>query len=201
MVTDRIKPLQIQGRVAAPRRRCPTTGAASGIVTGDSANELLPLALDNNVHISEYKVATCDIRPGPAAARPGAAGARRGVPHGARGCSRDARDARLAASLRRGRQAAHGLLHRHLGVHRLQGVRGGVQGVEPDPDVDPGVHRQLLRQHGRPRRRHLAPRRVHRAARAGGRPGRRVVGRGRRSAGRRSTAACRPIRRATASAG
>ena len=35
-----------------------------GIVTGDSANELLPLALDNNVHISEYKVATCDIRPG-----------------------------------------------------------------------------------------------------------------------------------------
>jgi formate dehydrogenase major subunit len=33
-------------------------------VTGDSANDLLPLALDNNVHISEYKVATCDIRPG-----------------------------------------------------------------------------------------------------------------------------------------
>jgi formate dehydrogenase major subunit len=31
---------------------------------GDSANELLPLALDNNVHISEYKAATCDIRPG-----------------------------------------------------------------------------------------------------------------------------------------
>jgi formate dehydrogenase major subunit len=33
-------------------------------VTGDSANELLPVALDDNVHISEYKVATCDIRPG-----------------------------------------------------------------------------------------------------------------------------------------
>ena len=46
-----------------------------GIVTGDSANELLPLVLDNNVHISEYKVATCDIRPGPAPARPGPAGA------------------------------------------------------------------------------------------------------------------------------
>ena len=28
------------------------------------ANELLPLVLDNNVHISEYKAATCDIRPG-----------------------------------------------------------------------------------------------------------------------------------------
>ena len=35
-----------------------------GIVKGDSANELLPVVLDNNVHISEYKVATCDIRPG-----------------------------------------------------------------------------------------------------------------------------------------
>jgi formate dehydrogenase major subunit len=35
-----------------------------GIVTGDSANDLLPIALDNNVHISEYKAATCDIQPG-----------------------------------------------------------------------------------------------------------------------------------------
>jgi formate dehydrogenase major subunit len=33
-------------------------------VTGDSANELLSLALDSNVHISEYKAGTCDIRPG-----------------------------------------------------------------------------------------------------------------------------------------
>ena len=37
---------------------------SKGLVKGDSANELLPLALDRNVHISEYKVATCDIRPG-----------------------------------------------------------------------------------------------------------------------------------------
>jgi formate dehydrogenase major subunit len=35
-----------------------------GIVTGDSGNELLPVVLDNNVHINEYKVATCDIQPG-----------------------------------------------------------------------------------------------------------------------------------------
>ena len=33
-------------------------------MTGDSGNELLPLVLDNNVHINEYKAATCDIRPG-----------------------------------------------------------------------------------------------------------------------------------------
>ena len=63
LVTDRIKPLQIQGR-AAHIVGTPYHWGAVGIVTGDSANELLPVALDNNVHISEYKAATCDIRPG-----------------------------------------------------------------------------------------------------------------------------------------
>ena len=37
---------------------------SKGVVTGDSANDLLGLSLDPNVHIGEYKVATCDIRPG-----------------------------------------------------------------------------------------------------------------------------------------
>ena len=63
LVTERIKPLEVQGRtmhlVGAPYH-----WGGVGIVTGDSANELLPFALDNNVHIAEYKVATCDIRPG-----------------------------------------------------------------------------------------------------------------------------------------
>jgi formate dehydrogenase major subunit len=63
MVTERIQPLRIQGRemhlVGAPYHF-----GRNGIATGDSANELLPIVLDNNVHINEYKVATCDIRPG-----------------------------------------------------------------------------------------------------------------------------------------
>ncbi len=63
MVTERIKPLEIQGRtmhlVGAPYH-----WGRNGIATGDSANELLPLVLDNNVHINEYKAATCDIQPG-----------------------------------------------------------------------------------------------------------------------------------------
>ncbi|MGN6871983.1 MAG: molybdopterin dinucleotide binding domain-containing protein, partial [Solirubrobacteraceae bacterium] len=63
MVTDRIKPLQVEGRpmhlVGTPYH-----WGGVGIVTGDSANELLAIVLDNNVHINEYKVATCDIRPG-----------------------------------------------------------------------------------------------------------------------------------------
>jgi formate dehydrogenase major subunit len=63
VVTDRIKPLKIQGRFAH-LVGLPYHWGGVGIVKGDSANELLPLALDNNVHISEYKVATCDIRPG-----------------------------------------------------------------------------------------------------------------------------------------
>jgi formate dehydrogenase major subunit len=33
-------------------------------VTGDAANELLAQVLDLNTHISEYKSATCDVRPG-----------------------------------------------------------------------------------------------------------------------------------------
>ncbi len=63
MVTERIRPLEIEGRkmhlVGAPYH-----WGGVGIVTGDSANELLSVVLDNNVHITEYKVATCDIRPG-----------------------------------------------------------------------------------------------------------------------------------------
>jgi formate dehydrogenase major subunit len=63
MVTERIQPMRVQGRdmhlVGLPYH-----WGSRGLVTGDSANELLPIVLDNNVHISEYKAATCDIRPG-----------------------------------------------------------------------------------------------------------------------------------------
>jgi formate dehydrogenase major subunit len=63
LVTDRVKPLRVQGRTMH-LVGTPYHWGGVGIVKGDSANELLPLALDRNVHISEYKVATCDIRPG-----------------------------------------------------------------------------------------------------------------------------------------
>ncbi len=63
MVTERMLPQTIEGR------RIHTVGlpyhwGAKGEVTGDSANELLSIVLDPNVHIGEYKAATCDIRPG-----------------------------------------------------------------------------------------------------------------------------------------
>jgi formate dehydrogenase major subunit len=63
MVTDRMRPLRVDGRVVH-QVGLPYHFGRSGIVKGDAANELLAMALDLNVHIAEYKVATCDIRPG-----------------------------------------------------------------------------------------------------------------------------------------
>jgi formate dehydrogenase major subunit len=55
MVTQRLQP----GVVGLPYH-----WGWRGISTGDSANDLLAIAMDPNVHIQESKVATCDIRPG-----------------------------------------------------------------------------------------------------------------------------------------
>jgi formate dehydrogenase major subunit len=63
LVTERIQPLRVLDR-DLEQVGLPYHWGAQGLVTGDSANALLPLALDRNVHISEYKAATCDIRPG-----------------------------------------------------------------------------------------------------------------------------------------
>jgi len=63
LVTDRIAPLQVQGRTVH-QVGTPYHWGSKGLVTGDSANDLVGLALDSNVHIGEYKVLTCDIRPG-----------------------------------------------------------------------------------------------------------------------------------------
>jgi formate dehydrogenase major subunit len=60
LVTDRIRPLRVMGRTVH-QIGVPYHWGRRGIVTGDSGNELTPLALDFNVHISEYKAFTCDI--------------------------------------------------------------------------------------------------------------------------------------------
>ena len=106
---------------------------------------------------------------------------------------------RAAARRRRRRPAtsrrapgAGRLLHRHLGLHRLQGLRGGLQGVEHAPDGRlarqarrPRAVGDVLRQHRPARREHLAARGLHRAG-AHGRPadaGRRPAGRAAGDAG------------------
>ena len=63
IVTDRMVPLRVQGRVVH-QIGLPYHWGPNGVVRGDAANELLPVALDPNVHIQESKAATCDIQPG-----------------------------------------------------------------------------------------------------------------------------------------
>ncbi len=63
LVTGRMTPLQVDGR-AVQQVGLPYHWGYKGLVVGDSANDLLPIVLDPNVHIQESKVATCDVRPG-----------------------------------------------------------------------------------------------------------------------------------------
>jgi hypothetical protein len=52
----------------------------------------------------------------------------------------------------RGASAVGRFLHRHLGVHRLQGVRGGVQGMERGARRRVQPPQDVVRQHGHARR-------------------------------------------------
>jgi formate dehydrogenase major subunit len=63
MITDRLTPLRIAGRVTH-QIWMPYHWGTVGVVTGDSANDLFGVVLDPNVFIQETKVATCDIRAG-----------------------------------------------------------------------------------------------------------------------------------------
>jgi formate dehydrogenase major subunit len=63
MVTPRMQPLRVQGRVIHTVG-LPWHWGQNGLSTGDSANDLFHLSLDPNVHIQESKAITCDIRPG-----------------------------------------------------------------------------------------------------------------------------------------
>src|SRR4051794_17231153 len=63
LVTDRMTPLTIQGRMVH-QVGLPWHWGSNGLSRGDSANELSHLSLDPNVHIQEVKAFSCDIRPG-----------------------------------------------------------------------------------------------------------------------------------------
>ena len=63
LVTERIRPLNVQGRTLH-QVGLPWHWGPNGYTTGDAANELAHLALDPNVHIQEVKAMACDIRPG-----------------------------------------------------------------------------------------------------------------------------------------
>jgi formate dehydrogenase major subunit len=63
MVTERMAALEVGGRTIH-QVGAPWHWGTGGLAKGDSANDLLPLVLDSNVHISEFKAATCDVQPG-----------------------------------------------------------------------------------------------------------------------------------------
>ncbi len=63
LVTERMKPLRVEGR-ETHQVGVPWHFGHNGLATGDTANDLLSISLDPNVHIQESKVLTCDIRPG-----------------------------------------------------------------------------------------------------------------------------------------
>src|SRR5213078_1215739 len=63
LVTDRVKPLNVQGR-RVHQVGLPYHWGTKGLTTGDSANDLPSIVLDPNVHIQEVKAFTCEIRPG-----------------------------------------------------------------------------------------------------------------------------------------
>lgn len=63
LVTDRLAPLRVDGRVIH-QVWLPYHWGGEGLVRGDSANDLFGIVLDPNVLIQESKVGTCDLRPG-----------------------------------------------------------------------------------------------------------------------------------------
>jgi formate dehydrogenase major subunit len=63
MVTQRIKPLRINGRIIH-QIGLPFQWGYKGVVTGDIANDLLLLVAERNVSMHEAKAFTCNMRPG-----------------------------------------------------------------------------------------------------------------------------------------
>ncbi len=65
LVTERMTPLTVDGHVIHQVGLPYHWGVGKeALVSGDSANDLLGLAVDPNVHIQESKVGSCDIQPG-----------------------------------------------------------------------------------------------------------------------------------------
>jgi formate dehydrogenase major subunit len=63
LVTERVKPLTVDGTLTH-QIGVPWHFGPNGLATGDSANDLISIALDPNAHIQESKVLTCAIQPG-----------------------------------------------------------------------------------------------------------------------------------------
>lgn len=63
VVTDRMAPLRVDGRVVH-QVWMPYHWGTTGLTSGDVVNDLIGVVADPNVFIQESKVLTCDVRPG-----------------------------------------------------------------------------------------------------------------------------------------
>src|SRR5436190_1866092 len=63
LVTDRIPPIEVQGR-KTHQVGLPYHWGTRGLTTGGAANDLTPIVLDPNVHIQEVKAFSVGIKPG-----------------------------------------------------------------------------------------------------------------------------------------
>jgi formate dehydrogenase major subunit len=63
LVTNRLRPLSVAGR-SVHQIGIPFHFGTNGLVTGDTANDLLPISEEPNVRIMESKALMCDITPG-----------------------------------------------------------------------------------------------------------------------------------------
>ena len=63
LVTERMKPLTVDGRTLH-QIGMPFHWGGAGLSKGDSANDLMAVTLDPNVHIQEDKAFAADIQPG-----------------------------------------------------------------------------------------------------------------------------------------
>jgi formate dehydrogenase major subunit len=61
LVTGRVRPLRLADGAVIHQVGLPYHWGTTGLVTGDTVNDLLPFAVDPNVLIQESKVATCQI--------------------------------------------------------------------------------------------------------------------------------------------
>ncbi|HEV8116000.1 MAG TPA: molybdopterin dinucleotide binding domain-containing protein, partial [Acidimicrobiales bacterium] len=64
LVTERLRPLRVEGRTIHQVWLPYHWGVGSGLTSGDSANDLIGVSLDPNVLIQDSKVGTCDVQPG-----------------------------------------------------------------------------------------------------------------------------------------
>ena len=161
-----MRPLRLgQGTARASDRHSVQLRTARALRAATRSATSSRSSMDPNVSIHEAKTITCTIRPGPAR---GCVTSRGAIDAGPAARAHDSSASRSAHGIDMEAADADGerVLHRHDALHRLQGLRGRVQTVEPAAGRRLRVLRQLVRQHDGARRHDVASRRVRRAGRA-----------------------------------